>query len=52
VVEKFGHVATVAALYGQGRVSSADAQAAVPDLLLGILFIAALAKIRTNRQVT
>ena len=51
VVEKFGHVATVAVLYGQGRVSSADAQAAVPDLLLGILFIAALAKIRTNRQV-
>jgi hypothetical protein len=46
VVEKLGHVATVAALYSQARISTADAQAAVPDLLLGILFIVALAKSR------
>jgi hypothetical protein len=44
ILEKLGHVTTVAVLYGQSRVSATDAQAAVPDLLLGILFIAAFAK--------
>lgn len=43
VVEKLGHVAGVAVLYGQGRLSAADATAAVPDLVLGILFIVAYA---------
>ena len=43
IVEKFGHVAGVAVLYGQGRLSVADATAAGPDLLLGILFVAAFA---------
>ena len=42
VVEKFGHVTTVAVLYGQARISSVDAQAALPDLLLGALFVVAL----------
>ena len=42
-VEKLGHVAGVAVLYGQGRLSVADATAAAPDLLLGILFIVAFA---------
>src|SRR5215510_10221143 len=46
VIEKFGHVSTVAVLYSQARISSTDAQSAVPDLLLGVLFIAALAKTR------
>jgi hypothetical protein len=44
VLEKFGHVTSVAILYSQARISSLDAQAAVPDLVLGILFILALAK--------
>ena len=44
VIEKLGHVATVALLYSQSRIPSVDAQAAVPDLLLGALFIIALAK--------
>ena len=43
VVEKLGHVATVAVLYSQARIPTVDAQAAVPDLLLGVLFIIALA---------
>src|SRR5688572_20520736 len=43
VVEKLGHVAGVAVLYGQGRLPAADATAAVPDLVLGILFIVAFA---------
>jgi predicted anti-sigma-YlaC factor YlaD len=43
IVEKLGHVAGVAVLYGQQRVSVADATAAGPDLLLAVLFIAAFA---------
>ena len=45
VVEKLGHVATVAVLYSQARIPAVDAQAALPDLLLGVLFIIALATI-------
>ena len=41
MLEKFGHVAGVVALYGQGRLSAADATAAVPDALLGLLFVVA-----------
>ena len=39
IVEKFGHVAGVAVLYGQGRLSVPDLTAAVPDLILGGLFL-------------
>jgi hypothetical protein len=39
VLEKFSHVAGVAVLFGRGRLAMADAAAAGPDLLLGILFI-------------
>ena len=44
IVEKFGYAVTVAVLHGQARVSWADALAAVPDAILGILFAAAFAK--------
>ncbi len=50
IVEKFGHVAGVAVLYGQGRLSVPDLTAAVPDLLLGVLFIAALAVTYTSTR--
>ena len=43
IVEKLGHVAGVAVLYGQQRLSVADATAAGPDLLLAVLFITAFA---------
>lgn len=43
IIEKFGHVAGVAVLYALGRLSEADAFAAVPDVLLGVLFIVAFA---------
>jgi hypothetical protein len=43
IVEKFGHVTGVAVLYGQGRLSAADATAAGPDVLLGVLFVLAFA---------
>ena len=47
LLEKFGYVMTLALLDGQSRISATDAQAAVPDLLLCILFIVAFAKTRT-----
>ena len=50
MVEKFGHVMTVAVLYAQARISTLDAMAAGPDLLLGALFIAAFAKTSTSGQ--
>ena len=39
ILEKLGHVAGVAVLYAQGRVSIVDAAAAGPDLFLAALFI-------------
>ena len=44
VVEKLGYVVTLAVLHAQERISTIDASAAVPDLLLGVLFIVAFAK--------
>jgi hypothetical protein len=46
MLEKFGYVATLAMLFGQGRVAPVDAFAAVPDGLLGLLFIVAFVKTR------
>ena len=43
ILEKLGHVAGVAVLYGQGRLTIADAVAAGPDLLLGLLFVISFA---------
>lgn len=43
IVEKFGHVAGVTILYNAGRLSVPDATAAVPDFILGVLFIVAFA---------
>ena len=47
MIEKFGHVATVFVLYSQSRIPTIDATAAVPDLVLGVLFIFAFVKSRT-----
>lgn len=47
-VEKFGHVAGVAAMYAQARISTVDAQAAGPDVVLGTLFSVALVRMMTN----
>ena len=43
ILEKLGHVAGVAVLYGQRRLSIADATAAGPDMLLAVLFVVAFA---------
>ena len=39
--EKFSYVVTLVVLYNQARISAADFQAAIPDLILGILFVVA-----------
>lgn len=48
IIEKLGYVVTVAVLYGHARLSSADAAAAVPDAILGILFAAAFVTTRSS----
>jgi hypothetical protein len=46
VVEKSGYGLTLAVLHGQGCILAVDAQAALPDLLLGVLFIVAFVRTR------
>ena len=48
ILEKLGHVGGVAVLYWNGRISPIDAQAAIPDLLLAILFIMAFVWTRAS----
>ena len=48
ILEKLGYVSTLAVLHWNARFSATDAEAALPDLLLAILFIAALAKTRAS----
>ncbi len=52
VLEKCGYVATLAVLYGQGHIAAADAAAAVPDGLLGLLFMLAFMKTRPSGEVS
>ena len=52
IVEKLGHVVGVALLYSDARISPIDAEAAIPDLLLALLFIVAFAKTRGPVQRT
>jgi hypothetical protein len=49
ILEKLGYVGTLAVLRWNARISSIDAQAAVPDFLLAVLFIVAYAKTRPSR---
>ena len=46
IIEKLGYVGTLAVLRWNGRISALDAQAAVPDFLLAVLFIVAYARTR------
>lgn len=50
VVEKLGYVATVGFLYGGGHISTADATTALPDSLIGILFLVAFATMRASAR--
>jgi hypothetical protein len=46
MIEKFGFVAALAVLYAQGRLQTAQALVAAPDLVLGLLFAGAFLKTR------
>ena len=48
MIEKFGYVATLLFLYSQSRISALDMQPAIPDGLLGLLFVAAFLRTRTS----
>ena len=49
IVEKLGYVSVLTVLYSRARISAIDAQAAVPDLLLAILFVVAFVITRGER---
>ena len=44
MLEKFGYVLTMIVLYQQGQLQPGQFAVAIPDLLLGILFVAAFVK--------
>lgn len=49
ILEKLGYVAILAALWFRGTIGAADAQAAVPDALLGLLFVVAFIRTPPGR---
>jgi hypothetical protein len=48
MIEKFGYVSTLLFLYSRSRISALDMQPAIPDGLLGLLFVAAFLRTRTS----
>ena len=52
IVEKFGFIVTLAVLLGRGRIPSADAAAAIPDAVVGLLFIAAFVRTPSEASPT
>jgi hypothetical protein len=46
VIEKLGYVGTLAVMYASARITATDAQAALPDFVLGLLFIVSFVKTR------
>jgi len=47
IVEKLGYVVAVAVLHQRGLISTTEAMTAAPDVVLGVLFIAAFVKTRS-----
>jgi hypothetical protein len=41
MLEKFSYVSTLLVLYSQSRIPAIDVQPAIPDGLIGLLFVAA-----------
>jgi hypothetical protein len=46
LIEKFAYVIALAVLHSQGRIQFGQAAAAIPDFVLGLLFVAAFVKTR------
>jgi hypothetical protein len=51
-IEKLGYVSTLILMYGRSRVSAIDVQPAIPDGLIGLLFIVAFWATRTSESRT
>jgi hypothetical protein len=51
VVEKFGYVATLSVLYVKGLLAFGQFAVGIPDLVLGILFVAAFLKTSTAAKM-
>jgi hypothetical protein len=51
-IEKLGYVSTLILMYGRSRVSAIDVQPAIPDGLIGLLFIVAFWATRTSEGRT
>lgn len=49
ILEKLGYVAILAVLWARGTVGGVDAQAAVPDGILGLLFVVAFIRTPSRR---
>ena len=50
IVEKLGHVTTVTTLYARGAIATDDAMTAAPDLMLGLLFVAAFIAVSYRKR--
>jgi hypothetical protein len=50
IFEKLGYVAILAVLWARGTIGGIDAQAAVPDAILGLLFAVAFVRTPTRRS--
>jgi len=50
ILEKLIYVATLAVLFAQGSLQIGQVSVAIPDLLLGILFVASFARVGAARQ--
>ena len=50
IIEKLGYITTVLVLYERSRISQIDAQTAVPDFILCVLFAVAFFKTRRAEQ--
>lgn len=48
MLEKFVYVGSMLVLFGLGELQVGQAAVAVPDLVLGLLFVAAFVKVRAN----
>ena len=52
MLEKFSYVTTLLVMYGQSRISVVDMQPAIPDGLIGLLFVAGFWTTRTVNRVS
>lgn len=44
ILEKFGYIVTLAVLYARGRIQFGQFSAALPDIVLGLLFVTAFSR--------